>query len=126
MASRRPTSGAPDPFADFTRAVDELFDDLLIARWREPRTRAGHGASVIDRGTDYAVQLAVVGHDPNAVEIEVSERRLIVRIPGPTGFAERSFDFAHPIECDGVSARWRDGALLIVLPKKPGRRVAVE
>jgi HSP20 family molecular chaperone IbpA len=85
-----------------------------------------HGASVIDRGATYEVQLAVAGHDPNAVEIEVNERRLVVRIPGPNGFAERTFDFAQLIESDHVNARWRDGTLLIVLPKKPGRRVAVE
>jgi HSP20 family molecular chaperone IbpA len=125
VAARRPITGALESLADFARAVDELFDDLLITRWREPGG-FGRGASVIDRGAAYEVRLAAPGYDPKALEVEVSERRLVVRIPGPLGMAEHAFDFAHPVESEGVNARWRDGTLVIVLPKKPGRRVVVE
>jgi HSP20 family molecular chaperone IbpA len=47
-------------------------------------------------------------------------------MPGLAGPAEHAFDFAHPVESDSVNARWHDGTLVIVLPKKPGRRIVVE
>lgn len=64
--------------------------------------------------------------DARATEIEVSELRLIVRFPGPSGTVEHSLSFGHPVECEAVSAKWDNGVLAIVLPKKRGRRVIVE
>ncbi len=126
MASRTPEGGGPLRFGDFARAVDELFEDLLITRWRENRRRTLERPRVSDHGSHYEVKVATAGADPNAMEVEVSDLRLVVRFPGPAGVVENTVNFAQPVECEAVSAKWNSGVLSIVLPKKRGRRVTVE
>jgi HSP20 family molecular chaperone IbpA len=126
VASKLPQRGGPLQFGDFERAFDELFEDLLITRWRENRRQAQDRALITDRGPHYEVKVPTAAADPNAVAVEVSDWRLIVRFPGSTGEVENTFNFQHPVECDRVSAKWDAGVLLIVLPKKRGRRVEIE
>jgi HSP20 family molecular chaperone IbpA len=126
VASRTPEGGGPIRFGDFARAVDELFDDLLIARWREHRQPTLERPRVNDSGPHYEVTVATAGAEPKAMEVEVSDLRLVVRFPGTAGMVEHTFNFAQPVECDAVSAKWSAGVLAIVLPKKRGRRVTVE
>ena len=128
MASRKPEGGGPIRFGDFARAVDELFDDLLITRWREHRRATLDRPLVSDLGPHYEVKVATAAIDPKAIEVEVSDLRLVVRFPGPAGAVEHTFNFAQPVESEAVSAKWDSGAgvLAIVLPKKRGRRVTVE
>jgi HSP20 family molecular chaperone IbpA len=128
VASRTPAGGGPIRFGDFARAVDELFDDLLITRWRENRRPTLERPLVSESGPHYEVKVATGKIDPKAIEVEVSDLRLIVRFPGPAGAVEHTFNFALPVEIEAVSAKWDSGAgvLGIVLPKKRGRRVTVE
>lgn len=126
VAPRTHQRGAPLRFGDFARAFDELFEDLLISRWRESPRRTLDRALVADHGLQYEVKIPTAGADPNSVGVEVSDRRLIVRIPGPSSVVENVFDFAQPVDCEGVSAKWSSGVLSIVLPKKRGRRITVE
>lgn len=112
---------------EFERACDQLFDDLLISRWRGPHRRPAPGhALVLDHGNRYEVRIAAAGSDPAAIEVEAGERRLRVRMPLPSGAAENVFDFAAEVDTDAVSARWDKGTLHIILPKKRGRRVEVK
>ena len=126
VASRTPQGGGPIRFGDFARAVDELFDDLLITRWREHGRPTFEHPLVSDRGAHYEVTVVTATADARAMEVEVSDLRLVVRFPGPVGPVEHAFDFTHPVECDAVNAKWNAGLLSIVLPKKRGRRVNVE
>jgi HSP20 family molecular chaperone IbpA len=126
VASRIPEGGGPLRFGDFARAVDELFDDLLIARWRESRRPTLERPLVNDSGPHYEVRVMTAGAEPKAIEVEVSDLRLIVRFPGTNGMVEHTFNFAQTVDCDAVSAKWSAGVLAIVLPKKRGRRVTVE
>ena len=126
MASRTPAGGDPLGFGDFARAVDELFEDLLIARWRESRRRTLERRQVDDHGLHYEVKIATEGIEPKALEVEVSDLRLVVRFPGPAGAVEHIFNFTQPVESEAVSAKWNAGVLSIILPKKRGRRVTVE
>lgn len=121
-----PQRGGPLQLGDFQRAFDELFDNLLIARWRENRHQTLDRALVTDRGPHYEVKVPTAAADPNAVAVEVSDWRLVVRFPGLAGEVENTFDFERPVECDSVSAKWNSGVLWIILPKKRGRRVTVE
>lgn len=121
-----PQRSGPLQFGDFERAFDEVFEDLLITRWRETRRRTLDRALVTDHGPHYEVTVPTAGADPNAVAVEVSDWRLVVRFPGPSGEVENTFDFEHPVECESVSAKWNSGVLRIVLPKKRGRRVTIE
>jgi HSP20 family molecular chaperone IbpA len=126
VASRTPEGGDPLRFGDFARAVDELFEDLLIARWRENRRQTLERPLVYDHGLHYEVKVVTAAAEAKAIEVEVSDQRLVVRFPGPAGAIENTFNFAQPIECEAVSAKFTSGVLSIVLPKKRGRRVAVE
>jgi HSP20 family molecular chaperone IbpA len=126
VASRTPKDGGLIRFGDFTRAVDELLDDLLITRWRESRRPTFERPLVIDRGAHYEVTVATATADARAIEVEVSDSLMVVRFAGPVGPVEHTFDFAHPVESDAVNAKWNSGLLEIVLPKKRGRRVTVE
>jgi HSP20 family molecular chaperone IbpA len=101
---------------------------MVITRWREHRRPTLERPLVSDLGPHYAVKVATGVIDPKAIEVEVSDLRLVVRFPTPTGPVEHTFNFALPVECEAVSAKWDSGAgvLAIVLPKKRGRRVTVE
>jgi HSP20 family molecular chaperone IbpA len=126
VASRIPEGGGPPRFGDFARAVDELFDDLLITRWRENRRQTLERPLVIDHGTHYEVKITTGAVELSAIEVEVSDRHLAVHFPGPAGVVENTFDFASQVESEAVNAKWTSGVLLIILPKKRGRRVTVE
>jgi len=125
VASKTPEGGNPR-FGDFARAVDELFDDLLIARWRDNPRQTLERPLVIDHGLHYEVKIATGVAEPNSMEVEVSDLRLTVRFPGRTGVVDNTFNFAQPVESETVSAKWTSGVLSIVLPKKRARRVTVE
>lgn len=123
MAQRiRPIVGET-AFSDFERAVDQLFEDLLLSRWR---TTEYEHAPVVDHGDHYEVRIAAAGADPRRMEVEVTERRLHVRIAGAARPVDRTFELTHAIEPAEVTARWKRGILEIKLPKKRGRKIKVE
>lgn len=123
MAQRVPPIGGPITFGDFERAVDQLFEDMLLSRWRAP---AVERALVIDHGAYYEARIAAAGADPRLMEIEVSERRLRVRMPGTARPVDHTFELSHAVYPAGVTARWRGEVLEITLPKKRGRKIKVE
>lgn len=128
MAVRTVSKSGAVIFGEFERLCDQLFDEHLISRWRAHKrtARPFEHALLLDHGTRYEIRIATAAADARSITIEVSERRLSVRIPGPVGVAENVFDFASPVDCDAVSARLNEGILRIVLPKKPGRRVEIK
>jgi HSP20 family molecular chaperone IbpA len=112
---------------DFQRACDELFEDLVIERWRAgEQVTELEGALMVDKGRFYEARIAMRGADPRHTEVEVTEHRLRVRIPvGQSGYRERSFTLPSPIDRDTVSARWSKDTLVVTLPKQRGRRIEV-
>jgi HSP20 family molecular chaperone IbpA len=113
-------------FAEFDRAFDQLFEDLLISRWRgRLRNAARNDAVVLESDAEYRVRIDVSGIDPGGIEVEAGDRRLAVRMAGPFGTKLSTLDFSHSIDPDAVTARLAGGALEIVLPKKRGRKVEV-
>jgi HSP20 family molecular chaperone IbpA len=125
--AQRPVAGPGSiTIGEFDRAVNELFEDLLISRWRERGVAAHKDALVAEGDAHYEVRINAGPIDPRVIEVEVGERRLRVRIPGRIGLSERSFDFSHPVDPDGVTARLVGGTLLVALPKKRGRKIKVE
>jgi HSP20 family molecular chaperone IbpA len=121
----------PITLADFDRAFDELFDEMLIGRWRISAQRGEPGAATVaDRGDHYEVSLRTGDVDPRQIEVEVNERRLTVRANSEQGGSwERSFAFAEAVETGAVVSRWAEHKLITTLPKKGGqprsRRVEV-
>jgi HSP20 family molecular chaperone IbpA len=125
--AQRHIPAAPTPIDAFERVVDQLFDDLLISRWRIRGREPAHERALIrDHGSHYEIRLQAIGADPDRMEVEVSERRLRVCIPGPAGTLNHDFDLAQAVDPAAVTARWLGDVLHLVLPKKPGRRIKVE
>ncbi|HYK63815.1 MAG TPA: Hsp20/alpha crystallin family protein [Patescibacteria group bacterium] len=114
--------------ADFERAFDEFFDELLIDRWKcgTPAVEIER-AQVIDHADRYEVRVAAVGVDPATIEVEVTGQRLAVRVPEKLGgTAASSFTFPDSIDGEASTAKWADGTLVITLPKRKSRRIALK
>jgi HSP20 family molecular chaperone IbpA len=126
VARRTPPVLSAYALPDFNNLCDQMFDDLLIARWRPRRGHPGERVVAVDLGTSYQVNITTADADPHAMELEVTDYALLVRSPSKSGHTHNSCRFPHPIDCDRVTASWRDGVLQIVLPKKPRRRITVE
>jgi len=125
VASRIPPVLPAYGLPEFNDLCDQMFDDLLIARWRPRAGQPGERAVAVDLGGSYQVNIATAGADPHAMELEVTDYALLVRVPAKSGHTHSSCRFPHPIDCDQVSASWRDGVLQIILPKKQPRRITV-
>ena len=113
---------------DFERALDELFDEMLISRWRRSTIERDEfeKAEVLDHPDRYEVRVAVPSVDPQRIEIDVAGQRLTVRAPaGPEGIFETTYSFAVPIEAEAVVARWTDHTLVVMVPKQKPKRIKV-
>jgi len=133
--AQRSRSDMFDVLDAFERDLDNLFDDLLITRWRgagarvddriqtPPGLRHPPRTEVIEHRDRYEVRMAQLAADRDQIDIEASERRLVVRSVMATGPTERVVEFKHLIEPEAVTARFEDRGLTIVLPKRPGRKI---
>jgi HSP20 family molecular chaperone IbpA len=114
--------------ADFERAFDEFFDELLIDRWKcgTPALEFER-AQVIDHPDRYEVRVAAVGVNPAKIQAEVSGQLLRVRVPENLGGKlETSFSFSESIDGEASTAKWSEGTLIVIVPKKKGRRIALK
>jgi HSP20 family molecular chaperone IbpA len=114
--------------ADFERAFDEFFDEMLIDRWKSGTPGLEFDRTqVVDRGDRYEVRIAAVGVDPAKIEAEVSGQRLAVRVSDKLGGTlESSFAFSDSIDGEASTAKWSEGTLVITLPKMKARRIALK
>lgn len=113
---------------DFERAIDEFFDEMLIAPWR--RSGAGKGEFDRTRASEYhdryEFKIALPGIDPHRIEVELVGQRLLIRASGgPEGRFETSYSFLLPIDSERVTASWSKDSLLVVLPKRKPHRVRI-
>ena len=113
---------------DFERAFDEFFDEILIDRWKcGVPTLEFERSQVIDREDRYEVRIAAVGVDPATIEVEITGQRLAVRMPENLGgTAARSFTLVDSIDGEASTAKWSDGTLVITVPKRKSRRIALK
>ena len=112
--------------ADFERAIDEFFDEMLISRWRRSaRAEEFERSQVLDRGDRYEARIPMPGADPDRIEVEVAGQRLSVRAPGRDRMFESAYSFAAPIDDNQVGARWSEETLLVSLPKQKPKRIKV-
>jgi HSP20 family molecular chaperone IbpA len=111
---------------EFDRAFNEVFEDLLIKRWRRPgRVRDSGKALVIEDAEAYRIKITLPDADPQKLEVEVSEWRLVVRSPMAQGRDEKTLDFSHRIDTERVTARFEAGVLEVLAPKAHGRKIEV-
>ncbi|MDO8430850.1 MAG: Hsp20/alpha crystallin family protein [Candidatus Binatus sp.] len=113
---------------DFDKAFDEFFDELLIDRWKcGTRPNEFEHADVFDHEDSYQVRLAAAGIDPAQLQVEVLGQRLAVRVPVKLGgMLESSFSFTESIDGEASTAKYSEGTLTIILPKKKGRRISLK
>jgi HSP20 family molecular chaperone IbpA len=111
---------------EFDRAFNEMFEDLLINRWRMPgRVRTLGKALVFEDEESYRVKIRLPNADPQKLEVEVSEWRLAVQTPTVEGQEENILDFSHRIDTERVTARFEGGILEVMVPKARGRKIEV-
>ena len=111
---------------EFDRAFNEMFEDLLIKRWRRPeRVRDLGKALVVEDEENYRIKIALPDADPQKLEVEASEWRLAVRTPMAQGQRESTLDFSHRIDIEHVTARFEAGILEVLAPKARGRKIEV-
>jgi HSP20 family molecular chaperone IbpA len=125
VAQRDSRSDFLNAIGDFERAFDALFDDLLISRWRCIGHAAAHTPEVIDHGDRYEVRITPPPGDPTKLEIEASDRRLVLRDKEKSQAGERIVTFHHMVEADAATARIDEGCLIITLPKRRPRKIQV-
>ena len=112
----------PSAFAELERAVDRLFDDILINPWRESAGEGGPQSALVDLDDRYEVHLPTGDIDPERLEVEVTENRLVIRAPGMGGvLREHSFTLAVSVDRDRATARWAARRLAVVMPKRKTR-----
>ena len=111
----------PPIVADFQRDFDELFDELLIGRWRAPAT-VSDPAMVLERENAYEVRLCTGAFKPSELEVVVNEKNLTVRAMHADNPWERQLNFTDPVQTEEVSAKWANRILTVVLPKKNKRQ----
>lgn len=111
---------------EFDRVFNEVFEDLLINRWRARGGTRNYGdALVVEDEDKYRVRIAAPDADPNELAVEVSEWRLVLRIPTEHGPKDRALDFSHAIDTERVTARFEAGMLEVTVPKARGRKIEV-
>jgi HSP20 family molecular chaperone IbpA len=111
---------------EFDRAFNEVFEDLLIRRWRGPaRVRNFGKAQVVEDDKAYRVKIVLPDADPRQLEVEVGAWRLAVRIPTAQGREENTFDFSHRVDMELVTARFEAGILEVLVPKARGGKIEV-
>jgi HSP20 family molecular chaperone IbpA len=111
---------------EFDRVFNDVFEDLLIKRWRRPgRARNLGKALVVEDEESYRVKMAMPDADPHKLEVEVSEWRLVVRSRIAPKAEANTLDFAHRIDTELVTARFGAGILEVLAPKARGRRIEV-
>lgn len=153
MANRDLTpwrGGAPslfgrDPFMNFRREMDRLFDDFFTPG--EPRSFAAPALSqaglmpsldVDETEQAYTVSAELPGIDPKDVELDLRDNALTLRgekrserkeEDGGRRYSERSFGrfertipFASEVDADRIEASFENGLLKVTLPKNAKAR----
>jgi len=128
-----------DPFMNFRREMDRLFDDFFTPA--EPRSfGAASSQSMVTPSIDvhetdqaYIVSAELPGIDPKDVELDLRDNTLTLRgekrserkeEDAGRRYSERSFGrfertipLAAEVDADNVEARFENGVLKVTLPK---------
>ena len=100
-------------------------------------------ADVYEREAEYLIALDLPGVERGALDVGLDENRLTVRgeraaidpeahprrAERPAGRFARSFTLPDTVDCEGVTADYKDGVLILRVPKRreqPARRVEIK
>jgi len=145
-----------EPFLEFRKATDRLFDDFFrsfsrgpLAEWRSPWEIS---TDVIDTGwprvdmdeTDEEITITaeLAGVDRDNIDVSVTDDRVTIRgekkeeeekkekdyfrLERSYGTFQRSFSLPCEVESDKVDASFKDGVLTVKLPKSAAARERIK
>ena len=136
--SNMKTSKNYNRLGDFQVDIENLFDHFF---GNQPQTASGSAspfklvppANVVESETGYSLVMELPGVSADDVAIEMKENRLVVagvktvaqpdegvrlsRSERRGGEFSRKFEFASLVDADAITAEFRDGLLMIELPK---------
>ena len=141
-----------EPFRDLMamqERMSRLFDETLSRVWREEEGQRrvwSPPVDILERKNDLLLKLDVSEINQDEIDIKVEEDTLIVQgerkvlkraegdetflqVERPYGPFYRSFTVPKGIDQREIKASYKDGVLLIVLPKKketPPKQISVE
>ena len=119
------------PFNDFERLqrqMDELFDRIGFS----PRSGTFPAMNIYDEGEDFVVAVLVPGVSKEELGVDLRENVLtvtgtrkpaeyegatVLRKESPSGDFRRSLRIPGKVKTDSVHAEFKDGTLLIRMPK---------
>ena len=134
-----------DPFRDLSaiqERMNQIFEDALArSRGREEGLRTGMWTPAVDiyeNNDSVVVKAELPGVERDQISVEVKDGILTLRgerkfekevkeesyhrIDGSYGNFQRSFSLPVSVEPDKVTARFKDGVLEVILPKKEQAR----
>ncbi len=139
-----------EPFRDLIAMQDRmtrLFDDTLSRLWKTEMAQGVWSPSVdiVERANEIVLKMDIPEMDQNEIDIKVEEGTLIIQgerkfvkeaaeenylqLERPYGTFRRSFTVSRVIDQEKIKASYKDGVLMIVLPKKEKiypRQISVE
>jgi len=122
------------PFTALSREVDRLLNDATSRAGGWDGYGLTPAADILETEGAFKVVVDMPGHDPKAIQIQVqdgtltiqSERKLaepasdetVHRSERPTGTFFRSFALPATVDSANVEAKYENGVLTVVLPKR--------
>ncbi|CCF84906.1 Hsp20/alpha crystallin family protein [Nitrolancea hollandica] len=118
--------------------LQEYLEEMGPPWWTRPRAEFHFPIDVQEKGNEYIVSAALPGVHPQQVHVEAQNNTLRIsgeipeEQPGeeghwllrerPTGHFVRTVTFPTDVETDRAQAEFRNGMLVIELPKSPAQR----
>lgn len=134
VVSVKPVSRKRNQFSNIDRIFDEILNTRFPAAYSNGNSlKARPAVNVIENGEGFRIELAAPGLEKQDFSVNVDKNVLRIEankefkaVEGETykrrefGFYEfkRSFQLPETIDTAGIEANYKDGLLLILLPKK--------
>jgi HSP20 family protein len=124
----------------FPANVNELFDNLFINKWNtEERANFVPATNIVENEKDFRIELSAPGFNKTDIKVEVENDTLVIkgehkeeknetkenytRKEFNYGSFTRSFTLPENINTETLEAKYENGILNIVLPKKTEEKV---
>jgi len=124
----------------FPATVNELFDNLFANNWNtEERANFVPATNIVENEKDFIIELSAPGFNKTDIKVEVEKDMLVIsgehkeekkeekanytRKEFNYGSFKRSFSLPENVNTDNVEAKYENGILNIVLPKRTEEKV---
>ena len=132
---KRPVGSGYTTSPYFPANVNELFDNFFTGKWNtEERANFVPATNIVENEKDFRIELSAPGFDKTDIKVEVENDTLLISGKHKTekkeekenytrkefnyGSFTRSFTLPETINTESLEAKYENGILNIVLPKK--------